>query len=467
MTEATFTQHGMWIMETMGAGSAYHMPLTVRFATPPDRERLAAAVTRLVERHPLLACAVEERSGVPHLIPAALRPALDAQPADGPFDLEKGPLIRFTLAGDRLLVLAHHLVFDGQSKDVLVADLAAFYEGREPGPLQALDVAGAQRERVAAQLEDAKAFWSARWREPGEVAVPGGRLRSRRASEGGVLEFTLEPPELPGLTRFEVVLAALHTLLRSYGNEHVVTAVDLSTRTPSETGRIGAFVNEVPVFGEPSPDVSFGEFAAGLRAELRLVYGFREVPVARAVPGIRPHAALAPVSVSYRRAGPEIPGWQVEWLAFNQAVRGALQLQLLDGPGGLTASLRHDPQELPDPGRVAADLQALLARVEPGRPLKELTPFHDLAAAAPEESRQTAAEATPGDPLLAEITAIWEEVLKFSPVEPHDDIFDLGGHSLTITQIIARVRKRLGVEIELDDFFDNPTIAGLVEVMRR
>ncbi|MFI6294272.1 condensation domain-containing protein [Nonomuraea sp. NPDC050790] len=465
MTEATFTQHGMWIMETMGAGSAYHMPLTVRFATPPDRERLAAAVTRLVERHPLLARAVEERAGVPHLIPAALRPALDAQPVDGPFDLEKGPLIRFTLAGDRLQVLAHHLVFDGQSKDVLVADLAAFYEGREPGPLP--DHEDTQVERVAAKLEDAKAFWAARWREPGEVAVPGSRLRSRRAGEGGVLEFTLEPPELPGLTRFEVVLAALHTLLRSYGNEHVVTAVDLSTRTPAESGRIGAFVNEVPVFSTPSPDASFQDFAAGLRAELRLVYGFREVPVARAVPGTRPHAALAPVSVSYRKAGPEIPGWQVEWLAFNQAVRGALQLQLLDGPAGLVASLRHDPLELPDPGRVAADLQALLARVEADRPLKELAAFHDLAAAAPEASRQAAAEAAPDDPLLAEITAIWEEVLKFSPVEPHDDIFDLGGHSLTITQIIARIRKRLGVEIELDDFFDSPTIAGLVEVMRR
>ncbi|WP_157247770.1 condensation domain-containing protein [Nonomuraea typhae] len=467
MTEASFTQHGMWIMERMGAGSAYHMPLTIHFAEPPERGRLAAAVTRLAERHPALTTAVEERNGVPFLVPAALRPALDAQPGDGPFDLDKGPLVRFNLQGDRLHVLAHHLIFDGQSKDVLVTDLAALLAGTELAPLAAAaDFAAAQRERVAAQLEEAKEFWAARWREPGEVAVPGSRLRSRRAGEGAVLEFTLSPPALPGLTTFEVVLAALHTLLRAYGNARVTTAVDLSTRTPAETGRIGAFVNEVPVVSEPGPETTFGEFATALRAELRQVYGFREVPVARAIPGLRPHAALAPVSVSYRKAGPRVPGWEVEWLAFNQAVRGAFQLQLLDGPGVLSASLRYDPQELTDPGRVVADLRELLARIEPGLKLKDLTPFHELAVA--ESTEETVKEtAATDDPLISEITAIWEEVLKFAPVEPDDDIFDLGGHSLTITQIIARIRKRVGVEIELDDFFDNPTIAGLVQVIRR
>ena len=65
--------------------------------------------------------------------------------------------------------------------------------------------------------------------------------------------------------------------------------------------------------------------------------------------------------------------------------------------------------------------------------------------------------------LTDQVREIWEEVLGISPIEDHDDIFDLGGHSLTITQIIARMRKRLDVEVSLDDFFDNPTIAGVVD----
>lgn len=69
------------------------------------------------------------------------------------------------------------------------------------------------------------------------------------------------------------------------------------------------------------------------------------------------------------------------------------------------------------------------------------------------------------DPRAEEIRAIWEEVLEISPIALDDDIFDLGAHSLTITQIIARMRKRLGVEVNIEDFFDNPTIRGVVEVL--
>ncbi|RVX38111.1 condensation domain-containing protein [Nonomuraea polychroma] len=466
MTEVSFAQHGMWITERMGAASAYHMPIVIRLPGPPDRGVLAKAVAAVVERHPLLGTAVEERDGVLHLVPARTPPALADAPVEGPFDLERGPLVRFALDGRTLLVEAHHLVFDGQSKDILVADLAAFCEGAVPPPLETIDHAALQRERVAARLGHAKEFWAERWREPGHLAVPGGVLRSRKAGPGKVSEFRLEVPEVTGLTRFEVILAALHTLLRSYGNAGVVTAVDLSTRTEAEAGHIGPFVNELPVFSRPSPDTPFAEFAAGLRAELRQVYAVREVPIARAVPGVKPHAALAPVSVSYRRAGPPVPGWDVDLLAFNKAVRGALQLQLLDGPDGLRASLRHDPDELAEPDLFAADLRSALSRIGPDLLLSELAPFREVstpnAPAAGTEAVEVAA-----DPLLPEITAIWEEVLKFSPVEPHDDIFDLGGHSLTITQIIARMRKRLDVEIELDDFFDNPTIAGVIEVIRR
>jgi acyl carrier protein len=70
------------------------------------------------------------------------------------------------------------------------------------------------------------------------------------------------------------------------------------------------------------------------------------------------------------------------------------------------------------------------------------------------------------DPRAEEIRAIWEEVLEISPIALDDDIFDLGAHSLTITQIIARMRKRLGVEVNIEDFFDNPTIRGVLEVLK-
>jgi acyl carrier protein len=65
------------------------------------------------------------------------------------------------------------------------------------------------------------------------------------------------------------------------------------------------------------------------------------------------------------------------------------------------------------------------------------------------------------------IREIWQDVLKIDDIGLDDDLFDLGGHSLTITRIIARMQDRLGVSMPLDAFFDTPTIAGIAEAAQR
>jgi hypothetical protein len=46
------------------------------------------------------------------------------------------------------------------------------------------------------------------------------------------------------------------------------------------------------------------------------------------------------------------------------------------------------------------------------------------------------------------------------PSRAHD-LFELGGQSLTITQIAARMRKTLQIDLSLHVFYDTLTIAGL------
>lgn len=358
MSEVSFVQHGIWINEQLGAGTAYQMPVVITFAEPPEPDLLAKAVDQLIERHPMLGSAIEERDGVLHLVPAPRRPALGL-PYE--LDIDTGPLVTFALDGRLLTIVAHHVIFDGMSKEILVSDLATFFGGAILPPLAVHDHAAALRERVAVQLEAAKGFWASRWREPYETVVAGKALRGRGFSVGREHRFTLHVPEVPGVTRFEVLVAALHTLLREYGNAECVTAIDLSTRTVADGGHIGPFVNELPL--RSSFDAPFTTFAAELRAELRQLYRFREVPLARVVPRMRPHASLAPISVSYRRGGHQ-PAWgEVDWLGFNGAVRGALQLQLLDAPGGLLASLRYSSEA--DGVVFARDLARVISEISP------------------------------------------------------------------------------------------------------
>ena len=68
------------------------------------------------------------------------------------------------------------------------------------------------------------------------------------------------------------------------------------------------------------------------------------------------------------------------------------------------------------------------------------------------------------------VRRICHEVLELddsAEIGVDDDLFDLGGHSLTITQMTARIREQSGVDVSLDAVFDDPTVAGIVaEIVR-
>jgi amino acid adenylation domain-containing protein len=66
-------------------------------------------------------------------------------------------------------------------------------------------------------------------------------------------------------------------------------------------------------------------------------------------------------------------------------------------------------------------------------------------------------------PLEELLVGLWCEVLKRKQVKIHDNFFDLGGHSLLTTQLIARLRAILGVEVSVRMVFEAPTVAGLAQ----
>jgi acyl carrier protein len=61
------------------------------------------------------------------------------------------------------------------------------------------------------------------------------------------------------------------------------------------------------------------------------------------------------------------------------------------------------------------------------------------------------------------LAQIWREVLSIDQVGVEDNFFDLGGHSLTVIQVISRIRKVLEVEVPFRSLFEEPTIAALAD----
>jgi len=77
--------------------------------------------------------------------------------------------------------------------------------------------------------------------------------------------------------------------------------------------------------------------------------------------------------------------------------------------------------------------------------------------------RTVAAGTLEHDPLAQEIRGLWQEVLKLDRIALDDNFFDLGGTSVDMIRIHARLQPRLAQAVTLVDmFFSHPTIGDFV-----
>jgi len=106
----------------------------------------------------------------------------------------------------------------------------------------------------------------------------------------------------------------------------------------------------------------------------------------------------------------------------------------------------------------------------PALPLSGNGKVDRRALPPPEAAAPDPAGGPGGEPLGAieeSLAAIWRAVLERSHVALHDNFHQLGGDSILATQVIARVREEMKVELPLRALYDHPTLAGLAAAVRR
>jgi amino acid adenylation domain-containing protein len=303
----TSGQEALWFLYELAPGNiAYNVALCGRVRSILDPERLAFAIRRIVERHPMLRCtfAMTEQGPRQRIgrTPETCLGVVDASGWDEgelrtrvadaykrPFDLRTGPVFRAVLFRRRdddhvLLFVVHHIVFDAWSLGVVLGDLSVFYEkgpSADPGSPRGSYEGFVRWQKEMLESGDGREmweYWRARLGGPLPVSdVPGDRTRPVVQSfRGGTHHFEIPEPLCAGIrelarsenaTPFMVLAAAFHALLHRYtGREEVLIGTPLAGRPLSEfEDVVGYFVNLVVLRAPIAPGTTFRRYVAEMR----------------------------------------------------------------------------------------------------------------------------------------------------------------------------------------------------------
>lgn len=432
---ASFAQQRLWFLDRLEPGSAvYNIPLSLRLRGALDLSALQAALNEIVRRHEILRTTFALENDEPVQIvhpfapltlvvtnlegepPETVRARLSAELGRG-FDLSAGPLLRLGLLrlDDRehvLVMTVHHIVFDGWSREVWFAELAALYEAYvrgKPSPLpeptiQYADYAVWQREWLRGEaLERELEFW----RQQLAGAPPLLELVSDhprpavQSYRGARMSFTIAAETVAALERqsrsadaslFMTLLAAFQVwVYRTTGQNDIVLGAPIANRNRHEIERlIGFFVNTLVLRNRVDGAETFRAHLERVRKTALDAYAHQDVPFEKLVETLQPartlsYAPLAQVAINYLQPGESAPRFgdlRAEWApGENHTAKLDLTLNLTRTSDELGGSLLRGSVEystdLYEPetiARLVAQWQTLLESIaaDPTVPIDKL-----------------------------------------------------------------------------------------------
>ena len=337
----SYSQRRLWFLEQLDPGNiAYNLSFLYKIRGKLDSELLERCLSEIVSRHNILRTVFENTPEGPRQcvvsdlkIPLRLLNLSDTQEQDllskvnartqeiarRPYDLTRGPLVRFTLIqaaseSHFFHIAMHHIITDGWSSRLLLKEIIEIYEAfrdglvspLEPLPLQYGEFSELQREWLKGEaLAEQLNYWTKKLRESQPLDLPTDFVRpARQTFEGSSLDWTLSASLTNNLkklatrqksTLFMVLLAALKILLaRLSQNPDVVIGIPIANRSrPELESLIGFFVNTLALRSDLSNDPTFIELLDSIREDTLEAYSRQDLPFEKLVEELQPERDLS------------------------------------------------------------------------------------------------------------------------------------------------------------------------------
>lgn len=336
-----FAQQRLWFLDQLSPGSpAYNMAEAYAISGPLDLAALQYSIDTVEQRHEALRTTFAVIDGQPvqrlhapqatplHVIdlghvPPCERQAVAEQRAAAealrPFDLGVGPLwrgtvLRFDPHTHVILITIHHIICDGWSWAVLMAELSQLYDARVHGrrsplaplPIQYADFARWQHEQLHGPVLDQQlAYWRAQLADLPTLALPADYPRPPVQSfRGGTHQFSVpktltarlrEFSQREAVTLFMTLLAGFVTLLHRYtGQSDLVVGSGIANRNRRETeGLIGCFANTLVLRTDASGQPTFRQLLGRVREVALGAYAHQDLPFEQLVQELQPARDLS------------------------------------------------------------------------------------------------------------------------------------------------------------------------------
>ncbi len=338
----SFAQLKLYFLDQLVPGRAiYNNSVAIRLLGPLHTIALERSLSEIVRRHEALRTIFVMTDGqVEQVIVSALPLPLSKidlrslieqeqeiqvrrltrEEAQLPFDLARGPLIRFRLLQLHteehvLLLTTHHIISDGSSLSVLIHELNILYQAYIADlssplpelPIHYADFALWQHEWLRGErLETLRTYWQQQLHGmPALLQLPVDHPRPAiQTYHGANLEIAIAPTltqKLKALGRqedatlFMVLLAAFQALLHRYtGQNDIVVGSPIANRNHIETaGIIGFFANMLVLRTNLSGSLPFRKLLRRVREVTLEAYAHQDLPFEQIVENLAPERNMS------------------------------------------------------------------------------------------------------------------------------------------------------------------------------
>lgn len=299
---------------------AHNVACGLRLAGPFDIELFVRAWSEVAQQHEILATVFRAFEGVPRAIGVASSfPQLSVREVKGisgkerefnlsklvceearqPFDLAVAPLLRASLwplasSENVLLLVAHRIVCDQSSLEVLVREVALRYEACQSGKAR-IDAPPMQYSEFVSRQQKVSEENISYWKQqlsgaPASLDLPIDRARPAEQTFSGKSQpFSIGKSDLDslrilaqrhGITLFETLLTAFDVLLSRYSRQDDLTVgTRVSGRTaPANEKVIGPVENMLVLRTDLAGNPSFSDLLARVREVAAGAFSHQDVP---------------------------------------------------------------------------------------------------------------------------------------------------------------------------------------------